>query len=91
LHHQKTQTKTIMQTKDAITVKTSKVGSVTETYKLVINGQRVIRIETRDLAGTLIEAVMRFPNGRPVSRMIEEKTIDFLDARDKRLGIRLNR
>ena len=80
-----------MQTKDAITVKTSKVGSVTETYKLVINGQRVIRIETRDLAGTLIEAVMRFPNGRPVSRMIEEKTIDFLDARDKRLGIRLNR
>ena len=71
-----------------ITVKTKKVRSITETFKLVVNGQRIIRTETRDLSGDLLETNMRYPNGRPMNnRLIEEHIIDFLNARDKKLNI----
>lgn len=71
-----------------ITVKTKKVRTITETFKLVVNGQRIIRIETRDQTGSLLETIMRYPNGRPVNdRIVEEAIIDFLNARDKKLNI----
>jgi hypothetical protein len=70
-----------------ITVTTKKVKTVTETFKLIVNGQRIFRIETRNIFdGSLLETVMRYPNGRPVNdRLVEEKIIDFLNARDKKM------
>ena len=70
-----------------ITVTTKKVKTVTETFRLIVNGQRIFRIETRNIFdGSLLETVMRYPNGRPVNdRLVEEKIIDFLNARDKKM------
>lgn len=74
---------------DKITVTTKKVKTVTETFRLIVNGQRIFRIETRDIFdGSLLETVMRYPNGRPVNdRLVEEKIIDHLNQRDKKLKI----
>jgi len=70
-----------------ITVTTKKVKTVTQTFRLIVNGQRIFRIETRNIFdGSLLETVMRYPNGRPVNdRLVEEKIIDFLNARDKKM------
>jgi hypothetical protein len=76
-----------------ITVKSKKVKTIAERYNLTVDGQRIIRIEIRNhFTRELMETIMRYPNGRPVNdRLVEEKIIDFLNARDKKLNIVSNR
>jgi hypothetical protein len=68
-----------------ITVKSKKVKTIAERYNLTVDGQRIIRIEIRNhFTRELMETIMRYPNGRPVNdRLVEEKIIDFLNARIK--------
>jgi hypothetical protein len=76
-----------------ITVKTKKVKTVAERYNLTVDGQRIIRIEIRHhYTRELMETIMRYPNGRPVNdKLVEEKIVNFLNARDIKLKIVSNR
>ena len=72
-----------------ITVNTKKIKTVAERYNLTVEGQRIIPIEIRHhYTRELMETIMRYPNGRPVNnKLVEEKIIDFLNARDIKLKI----